>query len=112
MKESEFRKLIRESIKGVLNGETKKVSTLESLIESCMIELSEEIKKPSFGLNKKEKSKIVKKARSGKSVGGKKGEPSFEKGVKAIEKNTGKSEEEAKKIKGAVMWKKLAKKKK
>lgn len=66
--------------------------------------LAENKKKPSSGLNKKQKSSIVKKARSGKDVYG----GGFNKVEKAAEKEYG-SEEAGKKIAASIMWKKKAK---
>ena len=61
----------------------------------------------SAGLTKKEKSTLVKKAKSGGDVG-KKGK-GFDKVVNAVKKS-GKSEEDATKIAAAAMWKNRAKK--
>lgn len=59
--------------------------------------------KPSSGLNKKQKSSTVKKARSGKDVYG----GGFNKVEKAAEKEYG-SKEAGQKVAAAAMWKKKA----
>jgi len=68
-----------------------------------------EAKKPSAGLTKKEKSAISKKAHAGKDIG-KKGK-GFEKVAKAAEKQYG-SKEAGEKVAAAAMWKSQASKKK
>jgi hypothetical protein len=68
-----------------------------------------ESKKPSAGLTKKEKSAISKKAHAGKDIG-KKGK-GFEKVAKAAEKQYG-SKEAGEKVAAAAMWKSQAAKKK
>jgi len=75
--------------------------TLQDLME----DLFEAKKKPSAGLTKKQKSSIVKKAKSGKDMG-KKGK-GFEKIVKAAKKS-GADNPEA--VAGAAFWKGQAKK--
>jgi hypothetical protein len=65
--------------------------------------------KPSAGLTKKEKSKIVKKAKKGKDIGSK--GKKFKEVEKAAEKEY-KNPEISKKIAASVMWKKAAKAKK
>jgi len=67
-----------------------------------------EAKKPSAGLTKKEKSAISKKAHAGKDIG-KKGK-GFEKVAKAAEKQYG-SKEAGEKVAAAAMWKSQAAKK-
>ena len=64
----------------------------------------EEAKKPSAGLTKKEKSAVVKKAKTGKDIG-KKGK-GFEKVAKAAEKKYG-SKEAGEKVAAAAMWKNI-----
>ena len=74
-------------------------------LQSMMEDLFEAKKKPSAGLSKKQKSTIVKKAKSGKDMG-KKGK-GFEKIVKAAKKS-GADNPEA--VAGAAFWKGQAKK--
>jgi len=74
-------------------------------LQSMMEDLLEAKKKPSAGLSKKQKSAIVKKAKSGKDMG-KKGK-GFEKIVKAAKKS-GADNPEA--VAGAAFWKGQAKK--
>jgi hypothetical protein len=71
--------------------------------------LSEAKKKPSAGLTKKEKSAVVKKAKSGKDIG-KKGK-GFEKVAAKAAKEYG-SKERGQKVAAAAMWKGQAAKKK
>ena len=66
---------------------------------------TDEAKKPSAGLTKKEKSAISKKAHAGKDIG-KKGK-GFEKVAKAAEKQYG-SKEAGEKVAAAAMWKSQA----
>jgi hypothetical protein len=91
------------------NG-TKQVSAgdkedVQMKLKSMMDDLFEAKKKPSAGLSKKQKSAIVKKAKSGKDMG-KKGK-GFEKIVKAAKKS-GADNPEA--VAGAAFWKGQAKK--
>jgi hypothetical protein len=79
--------------------------TNEISLQSMMEDLLEAKKKPSAGLSKKQKSAIVKKAKSGKDMG-KKGK-GFEKIVKAAKKS-GADNPEA--VAGAAFWKGQAKK--
>jgi hypothetical protein len=79
--------------------------TNETSLKSIMEDLFEAKKKPSAGLSKKQKSAIVKKAKSGKDMG-KKGK-GFEKIVKAAKKS-GADNPEA--VAGAAFWKGQAKK--
>jgi hypothetical protein len=79
--------------------------TNEISLQSMMEDLFEAKKKPSAGLSKKQKSAIVKKAKSGKDMG-KKGK-GFEKIVKAAKKS-GADNPEA--VAGAAFWKGQAKK--
>ena len=79
--------------------------TNEISLQSMMEDLFEAKKKPSAGLSKKQKSAIVKKAKSGKDMG-KKGK-GFEKIVKAAKKS-GTDNPEA--VAGAAFWKGQAKK--
>lgn len=78
---------------------------LDMTLQSMMEDLLEAKKKPSAGLSKKQKSAIVKKAKSGKDMG-KKGK-GFEKIVKAAKKS-GADNPEA--VAGAAFWKGQAKK--
>jgi len=78
---------------------------VEMKLKSMMDDLFEAKKKPSAGLSKKQKSAIVKKAKSGKDMG-KKGK-GFEKIVKAAKKS-GADNPEA--VAGAAFWKGQAKK--
>ena len=78
---------------------------LDMTLKSMMEDLFEAKKKPSAGLSKKQKSAIVKKAKSGKDMG-KKGK-GFEKIVKAAKKS-GADNPEA--VAGAAFWKGQAKK--
>jgi hypothetical protein len=78
---------------------------LDMNLQSMMEDLLEAKKKPSAGLSKKQKSAIVKKAKSGKDMG-KKGK-GFEKIVKAAKKS-GADNPEA--VAGAAFWKGQAKK--
>ena len=64
--------------------------------------------KPSSGLTKGERSKIVKKAKSGKDIG-KKGKAFKDVEKKAMEQYG--DEEIAKQVAGAAMWRSVAKKK-
>jgi hypothetical protein len=79
---------------------------LQMKLKSMMEDLFEaKKKKPSAGLSKKQKSAIVKKAKSGKDMG-KKGK-GFEKIVKAAKKSGAR---DPKAVAGAVFWKGQAKK--
>jgi hypothetical protein len=78
---------------------------VDMTLQSMMEDLFEAKKKPSAGLSKKQKSAIVKKAKSGKDMG-KKGK-GFEKIVKAAKKS-GADNPEA--VAGAAFWKGQAKK--
>jgi hypothetical protein len=86
-----------------------KESVLRSQIYLLVKEVLAEVKKPSAGLTKKEKSAISKKAHAGKDIG-KKGK-GFEKVAKAAEKQYG-SKEAGEKVAAAAMWKSQAAKKK
>ena len=79
---------------------------MENILTFEQFSLNEK-KRPSEGLTKKEKSAVVKKARAGKDIG-KKGK-NFDKVVANAKKQYG-SEEIAKKVAAASMWKNLAKK--
>jgi hypothetical protein len=63
-------------------------------------------KKPSAGLTKKQKSSVAKKTSAGKNIG-KKGPGSGFKNLVNKLKKQGKSEEAAKKIAAAAMWKNI-----
>lgn len=78
-------------------------SQLIEITRKLVREVLAEAKKPSSGLNKKQKSATVKKARSGKDVYG----GGFNKVEKAAEKEYG-SAEAGKKVAAAAMWKKKA----
>lgn len=79
---------------------------MENLMSFEQFSLNEK-KKPSEGFSKKEKSDIVKKARSGKDIG-KRGK-NFNIVAKKAAKQYG-SEEIGKKVSAAAMWKNLTKK--
>lgn len=89
----------RESSK---NNENK----MENILTFEQFSLNEK-RRPSEGLTKKEKSDVVKRAKSGKDIG-RRGK-NFDKVVDKAKKQYG-SEEIAKKVAASSMWKNLAKK--
>lgn len=99
MKMSDLKQIIKEEIELALEeilGEEESAEEAEQL---------EEKEKPSAGMTKAEKSKLVKKAKKGEDIG-KKGK-GFEKVKKAAEKS-GARDPEA--VAAAAMWKQAAKK--
>ena len=91
--------------KSIAEFEAKK-KELEEQIKEMEKPVKEGKKKPSAGMTGKEKSTVIKKAKSGEDIG-KKGK-GFQKVAKAAEKEYG-SKEAGKKVAAAAMWKQAAK---
>lgn len=103
MKLSDLKQIIKEEVELALEEILEEEEVVEEVVEEA--DSLQEKEKPSAGMTKAEKSKLVKRARKGEDIG-KKGK-GFEKVKKAAEKSGAKDPEA---VAAAAMWRQAAKK--